>query len=150
MNETNEELKLARVLVGVMAFALIWQIWASLEISVFAVSAAAPKADATTFNFGVILTDILAPVALAAIFLASQTGRMIMHFAAMLVSLVKRKSQGGETDGDATIDVLAIDENFQSLAEKIEAIETEKKKRDASIDKRLQKVETTIAAWTEE
>lgn len=129
MNDQEKaEYKVATYLVGFFFFLSVWWIWNALDMSVFAVSAAAPEASSTKFSLGVLGTDILAPLAVTIAFVLSKAGKLILQFGALLVARFTRDSvQDVAVSGSA--DASKISAQFRKM------------------DTRMKSLETTVGKW---
>jgi len=118
-DQEKAELKVATYVVGFFFFFGVWWIWNALDVSVFAMSAAAPQANATTFSLGAIGTSVLGPLAVTFGFVMSRAGKLILKFVAAMVARFAREAPSTTRLANAT----KVSAQFRKMDERVKTLE---------------------------
>lgn len=150
MNEQEQELKVARILVGAFTALSAWWIWNTIGLSVLVVQSASPNLSATGFSIGVTAMEFLGPIFVAVGFVLHKTGAMVI---ATVARILARLSRGPEpvnatlaADPEKFVSRELVNEKFSEIQSALKVSQANDKKLDA----RLKAAELQIKTWAEE
>lgn len=133
-----QEQQASKVLVGTAVFVIAFAILHALAVPSLAVAYAQPQLSAGSFDLWTVVASLLAPAIAAYVSVSSKLGGVVIS----MVSRLLARSQPIETASSTGLTVEEADKRYARLNATTKVV--------AGIDKRLQSVEQTVSAWSDQ
>lgn len=152
MTDQEQELKVARYIVGAFTALAAWWIWNTVGLSVLVVQSASPNLSATGFSIGVTAMELLGPILIALAFVLHKTGSLVITVVARVLARLGSDPVAVQASNNLEAETknFVSAEDFKANLKSIEQVLNVCRANDKKLDARLKSAESQIQIWVDE